>query len=446
MVSGLSILIVDDEPNIRKTLAIALEAEGHRVVAVSNFKDALSEASRRFFDIALVDLRLGTKSGMELIPALRTACPWLKVVVITAYASIDTAVEAMRRGAFDYLPKPFTPDQLLLLIRKITEVRTLEQKVAALQEALSEAAPEADLTSRSPAMQKILAMAQRVGDSDATLLIRGESGTGKTMLARAIHSWSRRSSKSFGVVSCPSLSVELLESELFGHVKGAFTGAVRDHLGRIAACEGGTLFLDEIGDLPLPLQARLLRVLQEKEYERVGEVETRKADVRIIAATSVDLAAAVKAGRFREDLFYRLNVVEIIVPPLRERQEDILPLAERLLAFFARQNHRRILGFTAAARAALQHYHWPGNIRELRNVIERAVLLSQGEIIGVENMPLHLASTPTEPKVGDLVSLEIIEEMHIRQVLAAAKSLEEAARILGMDPVTLWRRRKKYGL
>jgi NtrC-family two-component system response regulator AlgB len=444
MAPGLSILVVDDEPNIRKTLAIALEAEGHQVVAVSNLKDALAEAGRRFFDLALVDLRLGTESGMGLIPALRTYCPWIKVVVITAYASIDTAVEAMRRGAFDYLPKPFTPDQLLLLIRKITEVRTLEQRVAALQEALSEAAPEADLSSRSPVMQKTLALAQRVADSDATLLIRGESGTGKTMLARAIHSWSRRSAKTFGVVSCPSLSLELLESELFGHVKGAFTGALRDHLGRIAACEGGTLFLDEIGDLPLPLQAKLLRVLQEKEYERVGEVETRKADVRIIAATSVDLAAAVKAGRCREDLFYRLNVVEIIVPPLRQRQEDILPLAERLLAFFARQNHRGLLGFTAAAQAALQHYPWPGNVRELRNVLERAVLLSTGEAIGVENMPLHLAPTPTEPKVGDLVSLETIEEMHIRQVLAATKSLEEAARILGMDPVTLWRRRKKY--
>ncbi len=446
MTPCLAILIVDDEPGIRKTLSIALEAEGNRVLAVSNFKDALAEASRRFFDMALVDLRLGTQSGMELIPALKTACPWMKVVVITAYASIDTAVEAMRRGAFDYLPKPFTPDQLLLLIRKITEVRSLEQRVAALQEALNEAAPEADLTSRSPAMQQTLAIAQRVADSEATILIRGESGTGKTILARAIHSWGRRSTKNFGVVSCPSLSVELLESELFGHVKGAFTGALRDHLGRIAACEGGTLFLDEIGDLPLPLQAKLLRVLQDKEYERVGDVETRKADVRIIAATSVDLAAAVKAGRFREDLFYRLNVVEIIVPPLRERQEDILPLTERLLAFFARQNHRGILGFTEAARAALRHYPWPGNVRELRNVIERAVLLSMGETIGVESMPMHLTPAPPEPKVGDLVSLETIEEMHIRQVLAATKSLEEAARVLGMDSVTLWRRRKKYGV
>jgi NtrC-family two-component system response regulator AlgB len=416
------------------------------VVAVSNFKDTLAEASRRFFDMALVDLRLGTESGLELIPALRTTCPWMKVAVITAYASIDTAVEAMRRGAFDYLPKPFTPDQLSLLIRKINDVRRLEQKVAALQEALSEAAPEADLSSRSPAMQKILAMTQRVADSDATLLIRGESGTGKTMLARTIHAWSRRAAKNFGVVSCPSLSAELLESELFGHVKGAFTGALRDHLGRIAACEGGTLFLDEIGDLPLPLQAKMLRVLQDKEYERVGEVETRKADVRVVAATSVDLAAAVRTGRFREDLFYRLNVVEITVPPLRERREDILPLAERFLAFFARQNHRTLLGFTPAAQSALQHYHWPGNVRELRNVLERAVLLSTGETIGVENLPLTLSPTPTEPKIGDAVSLETIEEMHIRQVVAATKSLEEAARILGMDSVTLWRKRKKYGV
>jgi NtrC-family two-component system response regulator AlgB len=446
MAPGLAILVVDDEPNIRKTLTIALQTEGHRVMSVSNFKDAVTEASRRFFDTALVDLRLGTESGLELIPALLSNCPWLKIVVITAYASIDTAVEAMRRGAFDYLPKPFTPDQVMLVLSKIAEVRTLEQKVATLEAALNEAAPEADLASCSPAMQKTLALAQKVAGSDATLLIRGESGTGKTLLARAIHSWGRRAARNFGVISCPSLSAELLESELFGHVKGAFTGALRDHLGRITACEGGTLFLDEIGDLPLPVQAKLLRVLQDKEYERVGEAATRRADVRIITATSVDLAAAVAAGRFREDLFYRLNVVDIVVPPLRQRQEDILPLAERLLAWFARQNHRRLLGFSASAQAVLQGYPWPGNVRELRNVIERAVLLSTGETIGEDCLSMHLTPAPPAPQVGDLLPLETIEELHIRRVLAASKSLEEAARVLGMDPATLWRRRKKYGI
>ena len=400
MSTGLAILIVDDEPNIRKTLAIALEAEGHGVAAVSNVQDGLAESRRKCFDLAFVDLRLGTESGLDLISALAGLCPWLKIVVITAYASIDTAVEAMRRGAFDYLAKPFTPEQVNLLVRRVSEVRALEQKVATLQEALSEAAPEADLTSHSPVMQKTLRLAQRVADSDATLLIRGESGTGKTLLARAIHSWSRRAVRSFGVISCPSLSAELLESELFGHVKGAFTGAVRDHLGRVAACEGGTLFLDEIGDLPLPLQAKLLRLIQEREYERVGEVVTRKADVRLLAATSVDLAAAVQAGRFREDLFYRLNVVEIMVPPLRERPEDILPLAERLLAFFARQNHRRILGFSDEAREALQHYQWPGNVRELRNVIERAVLLGTAETIGLDSIPVHLVPSAAGTETG----------------------------------------------
>ncbi len=442
----LAILVVDDEPNIRKTLTISLEAEGHPVVAVSNARDALSEANRRFFDLALVDLRLGTESGMSLLPALLAACPWVKIVVITAYASIDTAVEAMRRGAFDYLPKPFTYDQVAALTRKVAEVRALEQKVASLQEALNQVAPEADLASCNPAMQRTLEMAHKVADSAATILIRGESGTGKTVLARAIHSWSRRAGNTFGMVSCPSLSPELLESELFGHVKGAFTGALRDHPGRIAACEGGTLFLDEIGDLPLRLQPKLLRVLEDKEYERVGDLVTRKADVRIIAATSLDLEEAVKERRFREDLFYRLNVVEIVVPPLRERREDILPLAERLLAFFARQNHRRLQGFSAEARGRLQDYDWPGNVRELRNTMERAVLLGSGERLGMEHLPLHLTPAKPEPQVGDLVSLEEIEERHIRRVLAATRSFDEAAQVLALDPATLWRRRKKYGI
>jgi two-component system, NtrC family, response regulator AlgB len=368
-------------------------------------------------------------------------------VVITAYASIDTAVEAMRLGAFDYLPKPFTHDQVALVTRKVAEVRALEQRVVSLQETLSEISPEVDFSTHSPVMLRTLELARQVADSDATILISGESGTGKTVLSRAVHSWSGRATKTFCVVSCPSLSAELLESELFGHVKGAFTGALRDYPGRIAACQGGTLLLDEISDLPLTIQPKLLRLLQERTYERVGDLETRRADIRIIAATNVDIEAAVKAKTFREDLFYRLNVVDIVVPPLRERREDILPLVERMTVFFARQNHRRILGLTEEALRVLQNYDWPGNVRELHNAIERAVLLCGEERIGVEHLPVKLAP-PREPmpKIGDLVSLEEIEEMHIRRVLAAARSLEEAAEVLGMDSVTLWRRRKKYGI
>jgi two-component system, NtrC family, response regulator AlgB len=370
----------------------------------------------------------------------------MKSVVITAYASIDSAVEAMRRGAFDYLPKPFTYDQVSLLVKKTAGVRSLEQKLEALEEALSKVAPEAELTSRSPAMQRTFAMARQVADSHATILIRGESGTGKTILAHAIHSWSRRAAKAFCTVSCPALSPELLESELFGHVKGAFTGASRDYPGRIATCEGGTLLLDEIGDLPAPVQAKLLRFLQEKAYEQVGDLHTRKADVRILAATNVDLEAAVKTGRFREDLYYRLNVVEVLIPPLRERRDDLLPLAERLLVFFAGQNHRNMMGFTDAAVKTMLGYEWPGNVRELRNAIERAVLLCRDDRIDIDDLPFKSPVSEGSPGVGDLVSLEKIEETHIRRVLAATRSLEEACRVLEMDSVTLWRRRKKYGI
>ncbi len=442
----LRILIADDEINIRKTLAMSLETEGHQVSAVSNFQDAVRQVSQYFFDVAFVDMRLGTQNGLDLIPALLAEAPWLKIVVITAYASIETAVEAMRRGATDYLPKPFSPAQVNLSLDKISRLKSLEQKLAVLQEDLKRANPEIDFSSTSPAMQRVLNTAQQVAGSEATILLRGESGTGKTILARAIHGWSLRSGRPLGMVSCPAISADLLESELFGHAKGAFTGAVQDNPGRIAACEGGTLVLDEIGDLPLRLQPKLLRFLQDKEYERVGDATPRRADVRIIAATNADLEEAVKQGRFRGDLWYRLNVIQIEIPPLRHRPDDIVHLANHLLAFFARNSHRHYLGFTEQALALLRHYPWPGNVRELRNVIERATILCSKDHIDVEDLPPTMAEVHAAAQVGAALTLQELEEQHIRQVLARAKSLQDAADILGIDQATLWRRRKQYGI
>ena len=442
----LNILIVDDEINIRKTLSICLETEGHSVITVSNFEDALSEASRRSFDAAFVDLRLGTANGLDLISPLLTATPWIKIVVITAYASIDTAVEAMKRGATDYIPKPFTPAQVKLAVHKIFEVRTLEQKVVALREDLGRSHLDADFSSGSNAMNHAIALARQAASSDATILLRGESGTGKSVLAKSIHAWSKRAAMPFSVLSCPSLSPELLESELFGHVRGAFTGAIRDNPGRISSCNGGTLLLDEIGDLPLSLQPKLLRFVQEKEYERIGDYTTRHADVRIIAATNIDLEKSVREGRFREDLYYRINVIQVEIPPLRERPDDVIALAERLLVFFGRSCHRMSLGFTDEAIHLLRHYSWPGNVRELRNVIERAVILCQTDRIGVNHFPENLRTMDTSVRIGDPIPLDKIEEEHIRRVLATTRSLQEAADILGIDQATLWRRRKQYGI
>jgi two-component system, NtrC family, response regulator AlgB len=443
--SPLTILVADDELNIRKTLAVCLETAGHQVVAVSNATDALVEAANTAFDLAIVDLRLGTASGLELIPALLARSPWTRVVVITAYPGVDTAVEAMKRGAADYLPKPFTPAQVDAVTKRVAELRALERKVAGLGTGSSQEQAIL-LKSTSPPMQSAIEMARQVAASDAMVLIHGESGTGKGVLARAIHAWSERADKPFATVSCPSLSGHLLESELFGHVRGAFTGAVRDNPGRIAACEGGTLFLDEIGDLPAELQPKLLRFVQDREYERVGDTATRRADVRVLTATNHDLQGAVRVGRFREDLFYRLNVIQIELPPLRERPDDIMPMAETMLG--ALRRGKPIVGFTAEAVATLKAYGWPGNVRELRNVVERAAILCRGERIGIEHLPPNFAgpSPARAPEVGEFVTLDALEEAHIRRVLAASKTLDDAAAILGIDVATLWRRRKKYGI
>jgi NtrC-family two-component system response regulator AlgB len=443
----MNVLVIDDDASLRRTLRTTLEVMGHAAVEARDGEQAQELLGHRLFDVALLDLHLGREAGLDLLPALLRLAPGLHVVVITAYATIETAVEAMRRGAFDYLPKPFTPDGLHVVLDRSLQVRRLTAHVADLESQVRAVVPEADLETREPAQKQALETAFKAAASEASILLRGESGTGKGVVARAVHARSPRAAGPFVTVACPSLSAELLESELFGHVKGAFTGAVRDTVGRVAAAEGGTLFLDEIGDLPPPLQPKLLRLLQEKRYERVGEARTRACDIRVVAATNHDLEAEVAAGRFREDLLYRLNVIEVTLPPLRRRPADVLPLADTLLGFFSRQTGKPLEGFTDEARAALERYPWPGNVRELRNAVERGVILAAGPRVGLADLPVQVGA-PTRPgvEVGGRVTLDELEAEHVRRILAATPTIEEAAGVLGIDPSTLYRKRKRYGL
>ena len=322
----------------------------------------------------------------------------------------------------------------------------MQNRIDCLKADLQSLHPEAVFSSANPKMQRTLEMARQVADSEAVVLLRGESGTGKTMLARAIHNWSRRAEFPLGIISCPTLTPELLSSELFGHMKGAFTGAVRDSAGRVAACDHGTLFLDEIGDLPPAIQPQLLRFIQDHEYERVGGTETLRADVRIIAATNMDLEEAVRQKKFREDLFYRLNVFQLEIPPLRERPEDIETLALDMLLFFAKSNHKVLNGFSPEAMAAMRSYGWPGNLRELRNAVERGAILATGDTVELAHLPEALKQEAGPLSFRENLTLEEVEERYIRHVVATAPSLQQAAEILGIDQATLWRKRKAYGI
>ena len=434
------ILLVDDEAAILRTFRYCLEDEGYRVAAVSSAAQALAALQQQVFDLCFLDLRLGDDSGLDVLAHMRREAPWMRVVIVTAHSAVDTAVDAIQGGAADYLVKPCGPEQL-----RESAARQLQLRgdTAAREDGGGE---RADLQSASPAMMAVLETARQVAGTDASVLVLGESGTGKGELARAIHDWSRRAKGALVTINCPSLSADLMESELFGHARGAFTGATDSTAGRVSQADGGTLFLDEVGDFPLPLQPKLLRFIQDREYERVGDPVTRQADVRIVAATNRDLPAMVEDGSFREDLLYRLNVITLTLPPLRERREDIPGMAERFLARFAEEYERPARVFSQAAREALQAHAWPGNVRELRNVIERACIVCPDEELTETHLGLAEAGREAAPRVGAELSLEALEKAHIAAVLAASDTLEQAAATLGIDVSTLYRKRKLLGL
>lgn len=440
----MKILIIDDEKSIRHSTSLAVQAEGHEPAAADSASAALQKLQEDQYDLAFLDLRLGDEDGLAVLEKIGEAFPGLPVVLFTAYATVETAVQAMQRGAFDYLEKPFTPDQLRRIVGRVEQTRRLERRITELETEVADKSPESDFESDDPGIREAYDVLFRAAGTAASILLLGESGTGKSVLAQEIHRRSPLQSRPFITVNCASLSGEQLESELFGHARGAINGAVKEAWGKVAAAHGGTLFLDEIGELPLEIQPKLLRLLQEKHYERVGENRTRQADVRIIAATNRNLHEAVRAGRFREDLFYRLNVISVEVPALRRRPQDIPRLARKFLSFFTRQLSRQPGGFTLEAMNCLQRYSWPGNIRELRNVIERAAILSRGPKVDLDDLPESLRrAEPVDVRPGAMVTLDELERQHISKVLEQAESMESAARTLGIDPATLYRKRKR---
>jgi NtrC-family two-component system response regulator AlgB len=445
-------LVVDDDAGVRQSLRLCLEAAGARVLGVATGGAALEALDRGHFDVVFLDLWLGADAGLDVLPQMLARQPDLGVIVVTAFASIESAVDAIKRGAVDYVPKPFTPDQIRLAANRVVEAQRLRRRLVELQDELDESGEPPLFESQSPLFLRFLQTTSRAAASEAVLLLRGESGTGKNILARWIRANSSRVDAPFVTVNCPALSGDLMTSALFGHRKGAFTGAIADVAGKVQEAEGGTLLLDEIGELTADAQARLLRFLNDRTYERLGEARERQADVRLITATNRDLESEVRTGRFREDLFYRLNVVSLTMPALRERPEDVLLLAHHYLSLFSQKQRRHGLTFSPAAEQAMLEHSWPGNLRELRNAVERAVILAAHDVLDAVDLGISTArasdsdSTGQTVHVGAPVSLESLEREHIARIVAQSPSLEGAARVLNIDATTLQRKRKRYGL
>lgn len=434
-----NVLLVDDEQNILRTVKICLESIGLEVTALSKPDEALRVAAQKQFDIAFFDLKMYPIDGLQLLSEVKKFSPDIIVVIITAHGSVDTAVQAIKQGAYDYLQKPFDFQELQHFAQKVYDHFKLQWQLKNLQQQLHKYQAAEDIITTNPQMLSLINLAREVADTNISVLIEGESGTGKELLAKFIHNTSSRNNAPFMTVNCAALSESLLESELFGHVKGAFTGAVRDRQGRFEMADGGTVFLDEIAEIPTTTQAKLLRFLQSREFERVGDSQTMRVDVRFIAATNRDLKGALSSGHFRDDLYYRVNGVTIRLPPLRQRPDDIPILIKHFAMRFGRDNLPEI---DREAFKTLMNYRWPGNIRELENVIERAVLLAHGRKIEVFHLPEEMQSRESRR----LVSLEELEKDYIARVVHETPTVEEASKVLGIDPATLWRKRKKYGL
>jgi DNA-binding NtrC family response regulator len=448
MTDTFRILVVDDEAAQRELISGFLKKQGYEVFAAANGEQALKHFRQEPAELILTDQRMPALSGLDLLKAARAINPETNVIVMTAYGNIETAVEAMKAGAADYLAKPLNLDELSHRIERIRERQRLYAENKELREELRQRHRIEGIIGESGQMLEVISLIGRVAPSEATVLIRGESGTGKELIAKAIHYASPRAKAPLIRVNCAALPENLLESELFGHEKGAFTGAVATRKGRFELADGGTLFLDEIGDLPPHLQAKLLRVLQEREFERVGSSKPLSVNVRMLSATHRDLEARIKTGEFREDLYYRLNVVTIMLPPLRERRQDIPALMDHFLRLFAQKNGKVISGFTREARNALLRYDFPGNVRELENLIERAVVLTRDEVIGRGDMPLTLEESEgkNDRQTHLVAAVEGLERRMIKDALALAGGIQtRAAEALGITERALRYKLKKYG-
>jgi two-component system response regulator AtoC len=452
---GTRVLIADDDEALRESLELFLASEGYEVVGAPDGAAALAQLERAPVDVVLCDLRMPGMDGLELLPQLLRQLPGLTVILMSAYGGRELALEALKRGAYDYLAKPFPPSEAVLAIRKAQERERLRRSNELLKREIERTVGERPIVAASQRMVAVLELIERAAEFKATVLLTGESGTGKEVLARALHAQSARRAQAFVAVNCGAIPETLLESELFGHAKGAFTGADRARRGLFVEADGGTLFLDEIGELPLSLQVKLLRVLQEEEVRPVGDSKSRSVDVRVIAATARDLTAEVAAGRFREDLFYRLDVLRVTVPPLRERREDIPLLVDHFLGQFRASLGKPVRGIADDALARLVAYDWPGNVRELENVIERAVILANGDRLTLRELPEGVATpaetgAPEAPVPGDFslnAARRRFEAEWIRGALDAhAGNRTHAARALGISHRALLYKLKEYGL